>query len=752
MVLGVLIIVMLLFVADGLATIDNFKKIQGSIKIYDINRQLIHESVKNSEGYQTPVKLSTLPEYIPNSIISAEDARFYKHFGIDPVSIIRAVVSNIKSKSIVSGGSTITQQVSRQNLPINTGLLRNKYIRKVREINAAMFLEVRFSKNVILEKYINSVYFGNNSYGIEAASIIYYGKPSGQLSLAESALLAGSIRSPGILNPKDATDAGIKRRNEVLDLMFERSYITEEELNTTRDFPAGLNFRAGTSRFLHFVDYALNEALQKLNFDDLSDLKGLHIYTTLNPSISLISEEAARDQVYVLSEKHKLSNAATVTLSVKDSSILSMIGSVDYFNEDIEGAINMAISLRQPGSALKPITYAQAFYEELLTPDSIIMDEKTTFLDKGGNSFVPYNYNGVFNGPVTARVALASSLNLPAVKVLEMVGVEDMISTSQKLGLKNLDNPDRYDLSVTLGGGEISLLNLANVYASFSRGGIYKDVHCIESIEDYDGNLLYEYMSGEGQEVWGDRSREVAGMIYDILSDKSAKVLGFGRNNVLVLPFEAASKTGTTTDWHDNWTFGYVKDTSDDFVVGVWVGNADRTPMYDIDGVTGAGPIWRNIMTATYGLLLRKPELQERTNIILEKEMLKTPDENKLPDHRDFQNVNNSDTKEKDPVGETVSETCCKITNPAQGSVYQILPHESKFERIKMEVTVFKNIFAVEYFLDGASLGTSYNEDNFKYLWNPVEGVHTLEAYFKDAGLSVVSKDSSNFTIHVAQP
>lgn len=730
-----IIIAMLMLSVDGVLTSINFNRERGSIKVYDSNDNLVYESVKGLEGYQTPTNIEYLSDYTTDAIISAEDTRFFKHFGIDPFSIARAIKSNFENKKIVSGGSTITQQVARQNLAHNKSLLKNKFIRKAREINSSIFLELIYSKEKILSNYTNTVYFGRKSYGIDAASNTYFNKPASQLSLAEAAMLAGIIKSPGGLDPILKTENAKARRNEVLDLMHNNGLITQDNLETNRSFPIGTNLKTRKADHLHFVEFALEESLEKLNLSSTEKLKGMHIYTTLNTEISKTAKNAAQNKIEQLSEKHKLSNAAVVVLDTQDSAILTMIGSTDYFNEEIQGSVNVATSLRQPGSALKPITYAQAFYEEVLAPDDIILDEKTTFIDNNGKSFVPYNYNGVFNGEVTARTALASSLNLPAVKVLSLVGVENMVYAAQKLGIKSLDNPKRYGLSVTLGGGEVTLLELTNAYNSFSRGGNFKNPYSVRKILDSDKKTVFQHKEVEGSKVWGKASEKISQTIFDILSDRSEKVLGFGRNNVLILPFTAASKTGTTTDWHDNWTFGYTKGNQNDFSVGVWVGNANNSPMYNIDGVTGAGPIWREVMIDTKKVL--DPNLAFYSNRNSKNEI----------------NAVLGVDKDASATLEITKEVkTAKITNPAKNSEYIILPYDAKFEKIMFEVSTHENLFYVEYELNGKTLGGFYEKDKFKYLWQPKEGTQTLKAIFYDKNNNMFSKDETNFTVLKAKP
>lgn len=727
---------------DGLYTVFSFRTVTASTKVYDAADNLIYESINGLEGYQTPIELADLPDYVLQAVVATEDSRYYSHFGVDPFALVRALKSNVASGRIVSGGSTITQQIARKHLAFTSSrvdkshgvlpihfvnfikrIFSNKYIRKIREINSAVFLELVYSKNAILEKYLNSVYFGNKSYGIEAASNTYFNKPASQLTLPESAILAGSIRAPVTLNPKDNLESSIDRRNVVLDSMYLKKFISADELDLYKSFPIGVTTRQRDTTALHSVEFAIQEARNILSTKDIDISTTSHIYTTIRSDIQMSTQDIAISRVDNLSKKHKLSNAAVVVLDTSDSAILAMLGSVDYFNESINGSVNMAFAKRQPGSALKPITYAQAFYENLLTPDDIIIDEKTSFTTDSGVSFTPYNYNGVFNGPVTARTALASSLNLPAVKVLDMIGVSSMIQAAQRLGIKSLTDTNRYGLSVTLGGGEVTLLELTNAYNSFARGGIYKKPYIVRKIVDNNSHTIYKHPDELGEFVWGDRSQIIADIILDILSDPDAKVLGFGRNNVLTLPFKAASKTGTTTDWHDNWAFGYTPA----FTVGVWVGNTDNSPMFDIDGVTGAGPIWRDIMLKVHNALYTPLDSHQGTQV---------------------QETNNSGDTNLVSIPEDTARI--HIINPAPNTEYLINPAEAQFQRILFEVTVPDTINSVDYVLNGTQLKTVTSENAFKYLWVPSTGSYTLKAICKSKNGAIVQTDEINFYVTIA--
>ena len=704
---------------DGVSTITSFSKPQGSLKIYDNQGSLIYESINASEGYQSHIDIDQLPEYVTQAFISAEDSNYYYHLGFDPFAIVRAIYLNLREGRLVFGGSTITQQVSRQFLEPKISF---SIFRKIREINSAVFLELYYTKKEILEKYLNTVYFGNNSYGVESASRTYFNKPASQLSLGESATLAGSIRAPVILNPS-SNDLAWERRNAVLKQMEEARYINLNQYNDESSFPLGLNMTKRENSYMHMVDFAIYEALLKLNLKDASNLSGYSIYTTMSAPITDAALLSAKSNVARLKDEHKLTNAAVVVLDSTDSAILAMVGSIDYFNKEIDGAVNVATSLRQPGSALKPFTYGEVFAQGVLSPEDTILDEKTTFTDKKGESFVPFNYNGEFNGLVSVKTALASSLNLPAVKVLKMVGVESMINAVRRAGVHTLNDPDKYDLSVTLGGGDVTLLDLSNAYNSLARKGYYKEPYAVAEIKDSKNNSVYTHVKVEPQPVWGDKSETTAGILFDILSAPDEKVLGFGRANVLILPFKAASKTGTTTDWHDNWTFGF----TDKFTVGVWAGNTDNSPMYNIDGVTGAGAIWRDVMLTVYSELNRANPTTEVPLETIE---------------------SSPSAKLVKPQSQVVPQAALAITNPAPNSKYYLNPDESEFEKIKFEVAFTPEVYAVEYILDGRK--STFNvaaKDNFSYLWTPEKGTHNLIARFYNSKNILIYQASTNFSV-----
>lgn len=720
--LAVLIIFLIFSVYDGISTVNNFNQKTGSIKFYDKDNVLFYEYVNELNGYQTNVELNTLPKYVGDLAISTEDRRYYSHMGFDPIGMLRAVKTNSQERKVVSGASTITQQIAKRNLKFKNKL-GNKYVRKAREINSALYLEAVFSKQELLQNYLNNIYLGFNNYGVEAASQYYYGKPAKSLSLNEAALLVGIVKSPEVLNPVTNYDGAYTRKNEVLTSFLENNYIDDSTYNQLKQSPIGINPKLRSYDFLHFVDYAMQEAKSILNVGSVSNLQDYKIYTTLDSSLSSYAQNVAREKIHKISKKNNVSNASVVVLRSFDSAILSMIGSLNYFDENIDGAVNVATSLRQPGSALKPITYAEAFYQDKLTPETTIIDEKTSFKDKKGRSFTPYNYNGNFNGPVSTRVALASSLNLPAVKVLKMIGVGKMIGTAHRLGITTLNDPDRYDLSVTLGGGEVKLLDLTNVYASFARQGQYIKPYSVTKIVDNENKELYLKSATQPVPVWGADSQRISMQITDILSSEQDKVLGFGRNNVLILPFKSASKTGTTTDWHDNWTLGY----TDDFAVGVWAGNTNNDPMTKIDGVTGAGPIWREVMIYTNKNLENKQLVKNPLSHLLVKQSTESIQKS------------------------TQQNSTFKITNPPDGSIYYFSQDSLDFERILFEVSMQPNFTSVQFILNGKPVGNGTSENNFKILWVPKEGEFELTAIAKQ-DQTTVSTFKSKFKVIKKSP
>ena len=570
--------------------------------ILDRSGRLLYEVTDPAFGKHTPLPLARLPVACQQATIATEDAHFYTHPGVDLWAVARALRQDIRSGAPVAGGSTLTQQLARNLLLSQEERGLRTLRRKLREAWLALQLERRYDKDALLALYLNETYYGHFAYGIEAAAQSYFGKHVAELDLAECTLLAGLPQSPVAYNPIENPQAARRRQEIVLGLMVKAGFISQEEA----DLAAREQLRFASTPFPiqapHFVMLVQQVLERELEPERLRQ-GGLRIYTTLDLDWQQAADETIRYRLLQLVEDRdapigrRIDNAALVALDPHTGDILAMVGSPDYFDQGISGAVNGALALRQPGSAIKPITYAAAFDperaarhgEEPLTPATVLADVRAVFSTKEGTSYIPQNYDLVEHGPVAARQALASSLNIPAVKVLQHVGLPDFIEQARRLGITAFDDPDRYGLALTLGGGEVRLLDLTAAYAAFANGGRRVVPQAILRVEDQEGAVLWAWTPEMGDQAV---SPQIAYLVTHILSDNRARSLGFGVNSPLRLDRPAAVKTGTTTDWRDNWTVGYTPDLA----AGVWVGNADNAPMAGVSGVDGAAPIWRDFM------------------------------------------------------------------------------------------------------------------------------------------------------------
>jgi 1A family penicillin-binding protein len=570
-----------------------------SSKIYDRYGRLLYEMPPPQTGLHSPVALEDVPLALRQALIATEDATFYENPGVDGRAILRAVWLNLRGGEIVSGGSTLTQQLARNLLLSPEERYERTLARKLREAILAWRIDRHYSKDEILELYLNEIYFGNMAYGIEAAAQAYFGKPVRDLDLAESALLAGLPQAPAYYNPLENLEAAKERQAVVLDLMVKQGFISEEQARLAgkeKLYFASVPFDI---RAPHFVMYVRTMLERELGLERL-ERGGLQIYTTLDLDLNETARDIIRYRLSRLAEcggqrtncppgGHNVRNAALVALDPRTGEILAMVGSPDYFSARIDGAVNGTTALRQPGSSIKPITYATAFAAGELTPATMMLDVRTSFLTAEGTAYVPTNYDLQFRGPVRLREALASSYNLIAVKVLDAVGVEAMTVLARRLGISTFDELEKLGLAVTLGGGEVRLLEETGAYAAFANGGYAIHPVAIRRVEDEEGRLLWSPQPGVGARVLDER---VAYLISDVLSDEEARIPSFGEGSDLELSRPAAVKTGTTTDYRDNWTVGYTPE----LVAGVWVGNADNEPMLETSGLSGAAPIWHDFM------------------------------------------------------------------------------------------------------------------------------------------------------------
>jgi membrane peptidoglycan carboxypeptidase len=448
-----------------------------------------------------------------------------------------------------------------------------------------------------LTLYLNETYYGNLAFGIEAASRAYFGKHAAELDLAECALLAGLPQSPARYNALENPSAAKERQRVVLQLMAKQGYITQEQARLAEAEKLSFASIPFTISAPHLVMYVRGELERQYGLEAIYK-RGLQVYTTLDLRMQQAAERIVRYRLGQLARRgigeppRNVRNAALVALDSHTGEVLVMLGSPDYFDAYIDGAVNATVATRQPGSSIKPITYAAAFDPEFpdpLTPGSMVVDVRTAFITREGDPYVPQNYDREFHGQVLLRQALASSYNLVAVKVLDYVGLERMLALARTLGITTFDRSDQWGLALTLGGGEVRLLELTAAYGAFANGGLRVEPVTILRVEDAKGRTLYQHVPPSARRVLDER---VAYLLTDILSDDFARMSAFGEGSPLRLTRPAAVKTGTSSDWRDNWTIGYTPQ----LVTGVWVGNADNEPMRHISGITGAAPIWHDFM------------------------------------------------------------------------------------------------------------------------------------------------------------
>jgi penicillin-binding protein 1C len=585
-------------------------------KIYDrTGRVLLMEVIDPRRGDRTLLPLNQIPEDFRNATIALEDKTFYGNIGIDPQGITRAFLLNLQGQG-VQGGSSITVQLIKNILISEEERYEISYARKIKEAILALEISRLYSKDQILEWYLNTNYYGNWAIGVEAAAQVYFGKHAQELTLAECAMVAPIPQYPA-MNPIDNPDQARKRQKIALDRLVAEGYITQTEAEAA--YAEKLNIHPSMLKRYdiiapHFSVY-VRKQLEDLYGPELLYRGGLKVYTTVDLDITRIAEEEARNQVAALQEQGRdVTNAAVVVLRARTGEILAMVGSIDYWNEEIDGNVNVAVAPRQPGSSFKPFSYVTAFHQGH-TAAEMVMDVHVCFDDFPNPPYCPEDYDRKYLGPQSFRTALARSRNIPAVKVLDLVGVGNVIRTAHAMGLSTLNEDlDYYGLSLTLGGGEVWLLDMVYAYSALANGGVmmgqpaklprpgYRqlDPVSILRVEDPEGNALWEYKQPEVHNVVLADGRELspqeAYLLTHVLSDNNARAEVFGYNSALRLSRPAAAKTGTTTDYRDVWTIGYTPQ----IVTGIWVGNNDNTPMEGVSSSRGAGPVWHNVMERVY--------------------------------------------------------------------------------------------------------------------------------------------------------
>lgn len=557
-----------------------------STKIYDRTGSVVLYEIHGGEK-RTLIELGDIAEYAKQAAIVAEDKNFYRHKGFDLRSIIRAVLVDILRGRAAQGGSTITQQFIK-----NAILTREKtYSRKIKELILAYRIEKKFTKDEILKMYFNEIPYGSTIYGIEAAAQAFFNKKASDLDLVESAILAALPKAPSYYSPYGSrTDELENRVKHILNVLAEEGYITQQEAETAKQEDILKKIKPKERGILapHFSLY-IKELLTEKFGADLVEQGGLKIVTTLDFELQKIAEEEVQKGAMENEKKYNGKNAALVALDPKTGQVLTMVGSRDYFDASSDGAVNVALRPRQPGSSFKPIVYAAAFAKGY-TPETALYDVETIFKSYP-KDYTPHNYDGKERGPVTMRQALAGSLNIPAVKTLYLAGIDRVLDLADQMGYTTLKNRSRFGLSLVLGGAEVKLLEHVAAFAVFANEGEYFPPSFILRIEDQQGRVLEEWQQPQAKKAL---EQNIARQITDILSDNSARQFIFGSKSALVLKDKpVAAKTGTTNDWKDGWTIGYAPS----LVAGVWVGNNDSTQMKKgADGVYTAGPIWNGFM------------------------------------------------------------------------------------------------------------------------------------------------------------
>ncbi len=528
----------------------------------------------------THVPLDSISQSTRQAVVASEDKNFYNHRGFSPLGIINAVWQNIRPGGLDNGGSTITQQLVASAL-----LTKDRsYIRKYQELILSLEIERRYSKDQILEMYLNSVYFGEGAFGIEDAARIYFNKSAKELSLAESSTLIGLLPAPSAYSPLsgDALKAEV-RQDYVLKRMTEDGYITSDERLAADDQPLAFSGNTIQKNYQapHFA-LMVKEELEAQYGEEKVARSGYHVTTTLNLPLQTQAEAAVAAQVNRLASS-RVSNGAAVVIDPKTGEIRALVGSHDW-NNDQNGKINMATTSRQPGSSFKPLVYASGIENEAFSAATIWHDKATDF----GGGYSPKNYDLRYHGDITTRQALANSYNVPAVAALQKNGIEETVETAEALGLSTLGDAKSYGLSLALGSGQARLTEMTNAYATFANAGQYNNLTTISSIMNKDKKTIFTHKPANEQVI----SDQTAYIMSSMLSDATARSATFGSSLSLQNQRLAAVKTGTTEDYRDAWTIGYTPSLA----VGVWIGNNDNSPMSSVAGASGAAPIWRSIM------------------------------------------------------------------------------------------------------------------------------------------------------------
>lgn len=686
-----------------------------STKILDRNGKLLYEVY--SDYRRTPIAFKDIPNYVKQGTIAIEDKNFYHHHGLDSVAIIRAAFNTLRGKRL-EGGSTLTQQLVKNSLLADPS---RTITRKIKEAILALATEFTYSKDQILELYLNYAPYGGTVYGIETAAQTYFGKSAKDLDLAESALLVGLPQSPTRYSPFGANpDLAINRQREVIRRMQEEKFITKEQADAARNEKLNFVKKNIVINAPHFSLMVRDFLVQKYG-EDKVNIGGLRVTTTLDLDLQNYFQASLSSELKKIA-KLKISNGAALVTHPNTGEIIALIGSKDYYDDDIDGQVNVVTALRQPGSSIKPVNYATGLLNGWPT-SQMYLDIPTCFNVAGQKQYCPKNYDNTFRGPVSMRQALANSLNIPAVKQLALNGLDSFIATASAMGISTWTDPSRYGLSLTLGGGEVTMYDMAKVFSTFANQGVTVPLTSILKVETYDGKVLEEFqpeklanlvsvMPQNWNTFWQSQSQpkteilpgdprttlpqEIPFIISDILADNNARSAAFGTSSQLVIPGHTVSvKTGTTNDLKDNWTIGYTPD----YLVATWVGNNDNSSMsYVASGVTGASSIWNNIMKKLLKNVKDKPltKPQGITNYqVCNLTGLLAQQENQCESHSEYFIEGNL------PAGQNSSPLRKQIW-VRRSDKYPVFPGDETVDRDLEEHTVISDPFTQDFCLDCA--------------------------------------------------
>ncbi|OGF33473.1 hypothetical protein A2533_02550 [Candidatus Falkowbacteria bacterium RIFOXYD2_FULL_35_9] len=586
-VLLILIVALFAWFSRGLPNPDRIidRTIAQSTKIYDSKQETVLYEIHGDEK-RTLVKLDEMPDYIPKATIAVEDRYFYDHHGFNVVAMIKGTLIDPLLGRGVRGGSTLTQQLVKNAILTN----ERSISRKIKEFILSFQIESKFTKDQILQMYLNEIPYGSTAYGVASAAQTYFGKELKDITLGEAAVLAALPQAPTFYSPYgNNVDRLIVRQQYVLDQMTDLGYITKQQADEARSEQIVFRKKSESIQAPHFVMY-VKEKLADMFGDKMVEQGGLKVITTLDVEMQKKAEEAVVNGVDRRGGQYGFTNAALFAMNPKDGHILAMVGSKDYFDDTIDGNVNVTTRLRQPGSSIKPLVYAAAFNKGY-TPETMLFDVNTIFKTDTKN-YEPKNYDLKENGPVTMRKALQGSLNIPAVKTLYLVGIDNMINFLEMMGYTSFQDRSRFGLALVLGGGEVTLEEHVAAFSVFPNEGIYRESVAILKVEDANGEVLFEAKEKERKVL----DKNIANTMNNVLSDNGARAYIFGANNYLTISGRpVGAKTGTTNDYRDAWTVGYTPSIA----AGVWVGNNNNSEMKrGADGSVIAAPIWNEFMSA----------------------------------------------------------------------------------------------------------------------------------------------------------